>query len=140
MVKTLASASRDKTIKLWTLDGHALKTLKGHSARVMGVSFSTDSKTLASASDDGSIRLWSVGEGRELQTIQGGGYPFGDISFSSRTVKPLFLSVMIPRLKSGMPKSIEVEQLIDRSCNWLQDYLKHNVRLDPADRQICDDI
>lgn len=137
--KTLASASRDKTIRLWTLNGHALKTLKGHSARVMGISFSSDSKTLASASDDGSIRLWSVSEGQELQTIQGDGYPFGNISFSSDSKTLVSVSDDF-QVEIWNAETVEVEQLIDRGCNWLEHYLKYNVRLDHAARQTCNDI
>jgi WD40 repeat protein len=48
--KTLATASRDNTVKLWNLQGEQLKTLKGHSIRVNSVSFSPDGKTLATAS------------------------------------------------------------------------------------------
>jgi WD40 repeat protein len=135
--KTLASASRDKTIKLWTPDGHALKTLKGHTAEVTGLSFSPDSKTLASASSDGSIRLWSVGEGQELQTIEGHGYPFWNISFSLDG-KALVSVSDDAQVEIWNAETLEFEQLIDRGCNWLHDYLQHNVRLDPSDRQLCD--
>ncbi|MBD2357828.1 hypothetical protein H6G41_24990 [Tolypothrix sp. FACHB-123] len=68
--KTIASASDDKTIKLWSLDGKELKTLKGHSDSVSSVSFSPDGKTIASAGADGTIKLWSV-EGKELKTFKG---------------------------------------------------------------------
>ncbi|KAB8317003.1 hypothetical protein SD81_024120, partial [Tolypothrix campylonemoides VB511288] len=48
--KTIASASNDKTVRLWNVQGQLLKTLNGHSDRVIGVSFSPDGKTIASAS------------------------------------------------------------------------------------------
>ncbi|MBD2450944.1 AAA-like domain-containing protein, partial [Nostoc sp. FACHB-152] len=48
--KTLASASRDKTIKLWNRDtGKVISTLEGHGDSVISVVFSPDGKTLASA-------------------------------------------------------------------------------------------
>jgi WD40 repeat protein len=59
--KTIASASEDKTVKLWSMsiEGTELYTLKGHSGSVTSVSFSPDGKTIASASSDGTIILWN---------------------------------------------------------------------------------
>jgi len=50
--QTIASASADKTIKLWKRDGSLITTITGHSAAVNSVSFSPDGQTIASASDD----------------------------------------------------------------------------------------
>jgi WD40 repeat protein len=63
--KTLASASRDKTIKVWDAhSGQERATLKGHTEEVHCVAFSPDGKTLASAGGDGTIKLWDVKVGR----------------------------------------------------------------------------
>src|SRR6266540_2180831 len=63
--KTLASASDDRTVKLWYAQaGRELATLKGHTARVYSVAFSPDGKTLASASGDKAVKLW-VGDARQ---------------------------------------------------------------------------
>ncbi|MBR8837687.1 MAG: hypothetical protein DSM106950_27690 [Stigonema ocellatum SAG 48.90 = DSM 106950] len=58
--KTLASASDDKTVKLWRTDGTLISTLKGHDAEVIGVAFSPDDKTLASGSYDKTVKLWNL--------------------------------------------------------------------------------
>ncbi|HAJ61017.1 MAG TPA: hypothetical protein DCP31_18615, partial [Cyanobacteria bacterium UBA8543] len=46
----LASAGKDKTIKLWRRDGKLLRTLSRHQDQILAVSFSPlDGKTIASA-------------------------------------------------------------------------------------------
>ncbi len=79
--KTIASASDDKTIKLWTVDGKLIKTLKGHSNRVYSVSFSPDGKTIASASEDKTIKLWTV-DGKLIKTLPENSGKVNSVSFS----------------------------------------------------------
>ena len=56
--KIIASASDDKTVRLWNPHtGLLIQTLK-HTAHVKDVVFSADGKTLISAGDDG-IRIWN---------------------------------------------------------------------------------
>ncbi|KAI8633781.1 WD40-repeat-containing domain protein [Xylariaceae sp. FL1651] len=70
--KTLASASDDETVRLWSADtGTLLQTLEGHNNCVSSVVFSPDGKTLASASYDETVRLWSADTGTLLQTLEG---------------------------------------------------------------------
>ncbi|GCF10334.1 serine/threonine protein kinase [Dictyobacter arantiisoli] len=57
--KYLASASYDKTVKVWdAANGKHIATYKGHLARINHVRWSPDSKILASASDDHTVHLW----------------------------------------------------------------------------------
>ncbi|KAF2008755.1 hypothetical protein BU24DRAFT_359758, partial [Aaosphaeria arxii CBS 175.79] len=105
---TLASASHDKTVKLWeaktgalrqTLEGHgdlvtatvklweartgALRqTLVGHGDWVRAVAFSPDGMTLASASDDKTVKLWEARTGALRQTLEGHGDYVAAIAFS----------------------------------------------------------
>jgi WD40 repeat protein len=69
--KTVASASSDKTVKLWDAGtGTEQHTLRGHSDLVSAVVFSPDGKTVASASWDKTVKLWDAGTGTELRTLQ----------------------------------------------------------------------
>jgi hypothetical protein len=69
--KTLASASIDRTIRLWeAASGKQLRTLQG---QMFGgnVAWSPDGKTLAATSNDRTIRLWEAASGRPIRTLQG---------------------------------------------------------------------
>jgi cytochrome c len=57
---TLASASWDRTIRLWPLAGGAPRVLEGHAQNVNGVAFSPDGRTLVSAGYDATIRIWPL--------------------------------------------------------------------------------
>ena len=70
--KMLASASLDRTIKLWDIGAkRILATLTGHEGFVRSVAFSPDGKTLASASDDKTIKLWDTGTKQPIATLTG---------------------------------------------------------------------
>ncbi|MEV6113439.1 AAA family ATPase [Streptomyces sp. NPDC052109] len=63
--KTLATASYDRTIRLWNVADRSHprplgKPLTGHTSWVSSAVYSPDGHTLASAGDDGTIRLWDV--------------------------------------------------------------------------------
>ncbi|UBF24489.1 PDZ domain-containing protein [Kovacikia minuta CCNUW1] len=79
--KMFASASEDKTAKLWSLKGKLLKSLEGHSKAVNEVAFSPDGKTIATASKDKTVKLWSL-NGTLLQTLRGHSDEVKRVTFS----------------------------------------------------------
>ncbi|MEU6221733.1 AAA family ATPase [Streptomyces sp. NPDC047022] len=67
--RTLATASYDRTVRLWDVSDptHARplgKPLTGHTSWVSTAVFSPDGRTLVTAGDDGSIWLWNVTDPR----------------------------------------------------------------------------
>ncbi|MCA1990804.1 MAG: hypothetical protein LDL41_01985 [Coleofasciculus sp. S288] len=79
--KMIASASKDKTIKLWSCEGHLLYTFEGHNGAVNRACFSPNGKMIASASWDRTIKLWSC-EGKLLHTFDGHNAGVYSVSFS----------------------------------------------------------
>ncbi|MBN3943729.1 caspase family protein, partial [Nostoc sp. NMS9] len=81
--KTIASASADKTVKLWNAaTGKEIITLKGHSNSVNSVAFSPDGKTIASASADKTVKLWNAATGKEIITLKGHSNSVNSVAFS----------------------------------------------------------
>src|SRR5262249_54073501 len=70
--QALATASGDKTVKLWQLaTGRERATLHGHTDYVSAVAFAPDGQLLATGSYDHTAKLWDVATGRERQTLRG---------------------------------------------------------------------
>jgi WD40 repeat protein len=69
----IATASHDKTAKLWMLRGVATcrQTLTGHEDYVLGVVFSPRDPVVFTGSKDETIKCWSVKTGQELFTLTG---------------------------------------------------------------------
>ncbi len=77
----IASASRDKTVKLWRPNGSLVTTLVGHEDSVTSLAFSPDSQLIASGSWDGTVRLWSR-DGSPRGTLPGHFGHVYSVSFS----------------------------------------------------------
>ena len=65
---TLASASWDRTVRLWPLAGGAPRVLDEHTQNVNGVAFTADGKALVSVSYDLSVRIWPL-SGAQAPTV-----------------------------------------------------------------------
>jgi cytochrome c len=61
--KTLASASWDRTVRLWPLDRGPARVLEGHAQNVNGVAFTPDGKAVVSAGYDATLRIWPLAGG-----------------------------------------------------------------------------
>jgi eukaryotic-like serine/threonine-protein kinase len=83
----LASASYDKTVKLWNLEtGKELVTLNGHTGNVYDVAFSPKGDRVASASHDLTVRVWDYelyprDPVKSVQILAGHDWPVRAVAF-----------------------------------------------------------
>ncbi len=67
--QSIATASKDKTIKIWSSQGQLLKTLTGHQGEVYGVAFDPEGKLLVSGGTDKIVKIWDYETGQFLDAI-----------------------------------------------------------------------
>ncbi|MBF0517438.1 MAG: serine/threonine protein kinase, partial [Nitrospirae bacterium] len=66
------SGSDDKTAKIWDIStGSPVVELKGHTARVTSVAFSSDAQHVISGSFDCTFRIWEASTGQCLRIFKG---------------------------------------------------------------------
>lgn len=83
--KLIASASWDKTIKIWDAkNGELIDTLQHHQSGINSIAFSPNSKLLAAASEDKTISIWQLNgnQAQLLQTLPGHQDSVKSITFS----------------------------------------------------------
>ncbi|XP_021661738.2 U4/U6 small nuclear ribonucleoprotein PRP4-like protein [Hevea brasiliensis] len=77
----LATASADRTARLWNADGSVLQTFEGHLDRLARIAFHPSGKYLGTTSFDKTWRLWDVDTGVELLLQEGHSRSVYGISF-----------------------------------------------------------
>ena len=66
---TIATASRDRSIKLWDRNGKLSRTLFGHDGAVWQVNFAPQGKTMVSSSEDNTVIVWDLERINELDLL-----------------------------------------------------------------------
>ena len=65
-----ASASHDKTIRLWDANTHqCLKTMTGHADGLWSLNYLQDGQRMISSSVDGSVKLWDTNTGKAVANL-----------------------------------------------------------------------
>ncbi|MFB2837789.1 eIF2A-related protein [Floridanema evergladense] len=129
----IASASNDSNVIVWNRSSGKLeKVLPAHSGNVMSVSFSLNGQMLASADDYGEVKFWSR-NGTSLKSFTSDNLGAYNISFSPDRLKIFAYGSAKPSLWS-----LNLDELLERGCNRIRDYLKNSPNVDDSDRTLCD--
>ncbi len=131
----IATASQDKTVKIWSKDGKAIATLEGHIRSVYWVAYSPNGQLIATASEDKTVKLWTK-DGKAIATLEGHNDEVLSLSFSPDS-KTLASS---SKDKTVILWNLNLEDLLTRSCLWVDDYLANNSQVREGDRAVCDQI
>jgi WD40 repeat protein/tetratricopeptide (TPR) repeat protein len=134
----LASASRDGFVKLWQLDSKEIASFQVTSNEIKSLNFSHDGRQVIVGGVDG-ISYWDI-EQKTLKTSASlstwNKYiccsPDGNIIISASLDNRLTL--WNPNL------SFELDDLLEKGCNWARNYLKNNPTVNEDYRCICDNI
>ncbi len=129
----LASASYDDTVKLWSRDGKLIRTLRGHTDSVAHVRFSPSGKILATSSWDNRIQLWRLDD-TLIKTLEGHKERVTSVSWSNDG-KAL---VSASQDNTVSVWNLDLDDLLDKSCYWLREYLQNNPKVRPSDRNLCE--
>jgi len=106
--KLVATASHDRSIKIWTAHTFELKvTLKGHKRGIWDVAFSPYERIIASASSDKTIKLWNVASGQCLNTLEG---------HLNSTVKVLWINEGVQLFSAGSEGTCKIWNVKKSTC------------------------
>jgi WD40 repeat protein/TPR repeat protein len=79
----IATASDDRTIRLFDGSGRMIAVLTGHAEDVRAVTFSPNGELIASGSSDRTVRLWQASDGKPVgKPLQGHNGPITSVAFS----------------------------------------------------------
>jgi WD40 repeat protein len=131
----IVSGGNDGVLRFWDFQGKEAIAAKSEGGSIYSIAISSDSQTVATGHQDGTIRLWDR-QGTLLRTLRGHTGIVEGLSFSPNSDQFL-ASASRDRTIILWEWRSSLDQLLSQSCDWLQNYLKHNSTLKERDRTVC---
>jgi WD40 repeat protein len=138
--KQIVSGGEDGTIRLWNLQGKGERIFQIYGPRITSVTFSPDTQRIISSDHTGRILLWNLQDPKEQ-------LPLAAWQTKQSAVKSISLSsdgkLLTTVGSDGSFKSWSIQssdELMERACNWMRDYLNHSPDVEESDRHLCDNV
>jgi len=136
--KQIASAGKDGKLKLWNAQTGTLEKVINVNTEswIYGINFSPDGKAIATANADKTIKIIDLDSGELLKNLTGHTAEVNTISYSPNG-KYIISGSRDNTLKLWDAETLTFNQLVDRGCSLLENYLEYTPTLPPDQKQLC---
>ncbi|NET90831.1 MAG: hypothetical protein F6K45_22530 [Kamptonema sp. SIO1D9] len=122
---------------IWSREGKLLHTIPGNENWIYGAIFSPDGELLSTANLFGPVYIWSP-DGQLLVTLTEHEESVFGASFSPDG--KLLATAGDDGNVYIWNSNFSLKSLMERGCEWMSDYLKHNPNVLESDKHLCDDV
>ena len=125
-------------MKLWSIKdagktNSLLHTLTGHQDGVTTISLNSDGTLLATGSGDRTIKLWNTETGELIKNLRGHTSQINSLAFSNDDQ-----FIISGEEQQGLFWwNLDLDNLLDRGCDRLADYLTTNPNVKQSDKKLC---
>ena len=136
--KQIASAGKDGKLKLWNAQTGTLEKVIIVNAEswIYGINFSPDGKAIATANSDKTIKIMDLDSGELLKNLTGHTAEVNTVSYSPNG-KYIISGSRDNTLKLWDAETLTFNQLVDRGCSLLENYLEYTPTLSADQKQLC---
>ncbi len=136
--KQIGSAGKDGNLKLWNAQTGALEQVIPVKADswIFGMTFSPDGNAIAAANADKTIKIMDRTSGKLLKTLSGHSAEAYALAYSPDS-KSIVSASRDNTLKLWNAETLNFNELVQRGCNLLDNYLESTPTLPLEQKQIC---
>jgi WD40 repeat protein len=136
--KQIGSAGKDGNLKLWNAQTGALEQVipVKIDSWIFGMTFSPDGNAIATANADKTIKIMDRASGHLLKTLSGHTAEAYALTYSPNS-KNIVSASRDNTLKLWNAETLNFNELVQRGCNLLNNYLESTPTLSLEQKQIC---
>jgi WD40 repeat protein len=136
--KQIASAGKDGKVKLWNAQTGILEKVitVNVDSWIYGINFSPNGRAIATANADKTIKIVDLESGEILKNLVGHTAEVNAVSYSPNG-EYLISASRDNTLKLWNAETLTFNELVQRGCNLLENYLEYTPTLTPDQKQLC---